>query len=139
MNLGRLRRVCTAGLVVMVVAPFAGCGNDSPAFCDELGQVRSLSALDAALERRDLNAAAAEADRLTAVADAAPPEISTQLQALVAGLRGVVSLLQAQQANQDPGAIEAQREELNTQLGTLADDVAAVSQWSEEQCGFRLS
>jgi hypothetical protein len=134
-----VRRWCAAGLVALIAVPLAGCGDDSPAFCDDLGQVRSLSALDAALERRDLTAAATEADRLTAVADAAPSEISAQMQALVAGLQGVVSLLQAQQANQDPGAIEAQREELNTQLGTLADDVAAVSQWSEEQCGFRLS
>lgn len=139
MNRRSVRRSCAAGLVALLAVPLAACGDDSPAFCDDLGRVRSLSALDAALERRDLTAAAAEADRLTAVADAAPPEISTQMQALVAGLQGVVRLLQAQQTNQDPGAVEAQREELNTQLGTLADDVAAVSQWSEEHCGFRLS
>ena len=139
MNLRGVRRCCAAGLVALIAIPLAGCGDDSPPFCDDLGRVRSLTELDAALERRDLNAAATEAERLTAVADAAPSEISAQMQALVAGLRGVVSLLQAQQANQDPGAIETQREELNTQLGTLADDVAAVSQWSEEHCGFRLS
>ncbi|MBM3663060.1 MAG: hypothetical protein FJW94_09300 [Actinobacteria bacterium] len=132
----RRRWAVTACLVVTLAVGATACGDGTPDYCDDLREVRSLDALRGALDADDLPRAAAEANRLSEIANGAPEEIAPSLQALAGGVSAVVGLLEVQESN--PAEYELQREQVQQQLGTLADDAAAVSQWTEEQCGFRL-
>ncbi len=137
---GAIRQRITSGVAVggaLLIAATAACGDSTPEYCDRLDEIRTLDTLSAALDAGDLDAADAAAQQLVEVADAAPSEIAGPTRALADGVVGVVALLRA--GDGDPGAVEAQREQLQEQLGTLADDAAVVEQWTEERCGFRLS
>lgn len=128
----------TAPVVVALLAvTAAACGDGTPEYCTRLAEISTLDGLTAALDAGDLDAADAAAQQLVEASTAAPPEIAEATAALAEGVVGIVALLRA--TEEDPGAVESQRVRLQDQLGTLADDAAVVSQWAEEQCGFRLS
>lgn len=124
-------------LVGVVVTGSTACGDGTPDYCAQLSEIRSLDGLTAALDAGDLDAADVAAGQLVEASRSAPAEIAEPTQALAEGVVGIVALLRA--TDEDPGAVESQRARLQEQLGTLADDAAVVSQWAEEQCGFRLS
>ncbi len=121
---------------LLAVLALVGCGDGTPGYCEDLRSIRTLDGLSAALRADDLQAATVAADELGRVAAAAPPELAPSMQALSEGVTSVVELLQAQESN--PAEYELRREQVQQQLGTLVDDAAVVSQWTEEQCGFRL-
>ncbi len=121
----------------VVATGSSACSDGTPEYCSELSEISSLGDLTSALDAGNLDAADAAAQRLVEVAGSAPSEIAEPTQALADGVVGIVALLRV--SEQDPGAAETQRVRLQEQLGTLADDAAVVSQWAEEQCGFRLS
>jgi hypothetical protein len=131
------RRWIAAALIGVVAAGSTACGDGTPDYCAQLSEIRSLDGLTAALDAGDLDAADAAAAQLVEVSRSAPAEIAEPTQALADGVVGIVALLRA--TDEDPGVVESQRARLQEQLGTLADDAAVVSQWAEEQCGFRLS
>lgn len=122
---------------VLFATGVTACADSTPEYCDQLAEIRTLGDLSAALDAGDLDAADAAAQQLVGVAGAAPDEIAAPTRALADGVVAIVALLRA--GDGDPGAVEAQREQLQVQLGTLADDAAVVEQWTEERCGFRLS
>jgi hypothetical protein len=130
-------RWIAAALIGVVAAGSTACGDGTPDYCAQLSEIRSLDGLTAALDAGDLDAADTAAAQLVEVSRSAPAEIAEPTQALADGVVGIVALLRA--TDEDPGAVESQRARLQEQLGTLADDAAVVSQWAEEQCGFRLS
>lgn len=120
-----------------VVAP--GCSDGTPEFCGPLRANAELIGLGTALESADLEVAAAEARRLSDLAEEAPAEIRSDLAALGAAVEEIVQLLADEAAGtSEASEIERRREQLNDDLGELDLRSDRVSRWALSECGLDL-
>lgn len=119
------------------VLVLGGCGNDQLPWCSELESVADLDALAAAIAAGDGEGANAGLEHFSDVASSAPVEIRSDMQAVADALSQAVGVAMAGDGT-DPDRLELRREAVNTQLGTVTTNVAAVSTWAEQECGIRL-
>ena len=144
------RRTVSCVVLAAVAATPIACGDGTPSFCEPLRSSADLKALTTALDGGDLDAAGAEARRLSDLAAEAPPEIRADFRALAESVVDIVELLaedervsQPQEGTGeqtvDPSNVERRREDLNDRFGDLDRRSERISTWALRECGIKLS
>lgn len=128
-------RVLTVAAVAVVA--LSGCGDDQLPWCSELASVADLGDLANALSDGDPEGVSESLQRFNAVASSAPAEIRADMTAVADALTEAVDVAMTGD-EAEPDALELRREAVNTQLGRVTTNVAAVSAWAEQECGIRL-
>ena len=143
----RAASVVVAAVALLVSA--ASCSDGRPEFCDDFAKVVELKALRSALDGGDLDAARAEAAKLTELASEAPDDVRADLEQVTDAVSDIVSLIADSRAavttvpgaatTADPAELESRREELNERLSDLSEPSAELGAWASRTCGIELS
>ncbi len=134
-----MRHIAVLALTPLLLAP-AACGNDDgpggpiAAFCD---QAEALGDFGASIAPGDPGALADGVDRIEALADDAPEEISDELRALTVA----ISSFAANLARADPADPQAQLDAVRSLFDdvngqALDEALGAVQDFSQRECGI---
>lgn len=133
----RHTRVVPALAAALVALTATSCADPKERFCSELQDNQDLAGLSDAIRRGDGAATQASLQRISLLADLAPPEISGDMRHLVDALSDAVRIVTRAKGPEGVDTpVDAQA--LSDALTTVPESSQHVREYADRECGIHL-